>query len=196
MRKYYDRSATPLTFHKFFWWVILPVNFIFGVVEYVRFVLNIGWIFSHGLFGMVYIVYLIVVFELSVACFVGFFQWRSYAWYCVVIYLPAYFLFNLYVVSLSVIFLRFESAAVVGLFIGTLIYSILAEIYYIKRRPLFFQETGNIHAAARGSGKVVQASEAGTADPLPQAKYCSQCGAALPERSDFCSECGTPVQKS
>ena len=196
MRQYYDRSTAPLLFHKFFWWVRLPVGFIFVLVKLVDIFLNGEYRYSnYSVYYAVDIVYFLIIIGLTTACFIGFFRWKAYAWYCMIVYLSVYVVYSVFVVMLYSIMIPFQSAAAVGQFIGASVYSVLIGIYYIKRRPLFFPERKDPYVAA-GVGGLAQVSVAGAADPLPRANFCSQCGNVLPEGSNFCSECGTPVRRS
>ena len=195
MRKYYDRSATPLAFHKFFWWVALPLSFLTGCTGMNSAVQDVNA--GYGAYATINVLYYFVILGLIAACFIGFFQWKSYAWYCVILILSVNVVYGLCAVVLYAVMLPDWIANAIVWLIISLLYGILIGIYYIKRRPLFFPEMKDPHADAVGGAEgLVQASKAGAADPLPQAKYCSQCGTVLPEGSDFCSECGAPVQKS
>ena len=191
MKKYDDESATPLAFHKFIWWVSLPVNFFLALVRLCNAFYNMD--FNYGAFGIIEILFYMAVIGLAAACFIGFFRWKSYSWYCVILLYFINVVYSAYVTVICVISHLTQSTIVGAQLVVGLIFFVLIGIYYIKRRPLFFQETWNVYASGGGSGSLVKASKAGAADS--GAKYCSWCGAALPEGSDFCRECGTPVQK-
>ena len=195
MKKYNDRSETPLTFHKFFWWVVLPLSFLTGCTRMNSAVQDVNA--GYGAYATIDVLYYFAILGLIAACFIGFFQWKSYAWYCVILILSVNVVYGLYGVVLYAVTLPDWIVTPIAWLIISLIYAILIGIYYIRRRPLFFPDMKDPYAAPMGGfGRLVQASEARTADPLPKVKYCTKCGAILSGGGYYCSECGAPVQKS
>lgn len=127
-------------------------------------------------------------------CFIGFFGWKSYAWYGVMIYLCVGVINNVYVLIAYAVYSPNQigtAAAQAAIF---LIYSILVGIYYNKRRALFFS-----HMDRASASNVQEALNPAEVNPscevLPQAKYCRECGYELSDNSVFCSRCGTKVVK-
>lgn len=134
MEKHYDQYATPLLFHKFFWYISLPLSFIGGAFQLFVSIKSLT-------FSMLYlpdVVSSLIGMVLVVLCFVGFFGWKAYAWYSVIILLSLNILFSLITVILSALVTPQQLGTQLIGFVVALIYGILVGIYYIKRRELFF----------------------------------------------------------
>lgn len=188
---YHHKEGIPLNFHRFFWYCSLPLGFLItlsrlftGISEIISF----NWLYAAN------IGFLIIALALMLVCFIGFFGWKSYAWYGVMIYLCVGVINNVYVLIAYAVYSPNQigtAAAQAAIF---LIYSILVGIYYNKRRALFFS-----HMDRASASNVQEALNPAEVNPscevLPQAKYCRECGYELSDNSVFCSRCGTKVVK-
>ena len=187
MKKYYSRTETPLIFHKIFWYALLPLGFFGGIYNMVKEIQQMP--FYNWLYGVDICFYLVTI-SLALVCFIGFFKWKPYAWYCLIIRL-SFTLFNYILAAvITTIYDPDKMAFSIGQVFGILIFTVLIGIYYIKRRPLFFQnaqnEVGTPYTTAQGVTAYYTA---------PQVKFCRKCGNSLESDSIFCSQCGTPVVK-
>ena len=182
MKKYYSRTETPLIFHKIYWYVILPLGFLGGLGNLFR---DLSEYASSG-----EILASLITVSLSLACFIGFFDWKPYAWYCLIIKLSLTTVAILIVAVLQTIVDPDLIAYSTGEILAALAIVVPIGIYYIKRRSLFIQNAQN-----PASPPAYTASGYATYIPAPQAKFCRQCGFTLLPDSDFCSQCGTPVAK-
>ncbi|MPM62855.1 hypothetical protein SDC9_109733 [bioreactor metagenome] len=174
MKQYHHKEEAPLAFHKFFWYISLPIGFLVSISKMISEISQIiifNWLYA------IDIGYYIIALTLMLMCFIGFFGWKSYAWYGVMTYLSINVVYYLFAVIVYAKYIPDQIGIGIGQLLGILIYAILVGIYYKKRRPLFFKVNS-------------QYSEV-----LPQVKYCSKCGYKLLDGSDFCSKCGTPVVK-
>jgi hypothetical protein len=201
MYQYYDSASTPLKFHKFFRYVLLPVNFLTGLISLVSEPDGMpvfSWLYA------VDIGYFLIMLSLILVCFIGFFGWQSYAWYGVFAYLGVNLLYTLFTVALYALYISDTTrpGVIAGQFFGAVAYAVLVGIYYIKRRPLFFPNPvrPNTYAyvdAANTAQSGVSGSTVTTGVPgvtaAPAVKYCRQCGYELLPGSNFCTKCGTPV---
>lgn len=181
MKQYQSRLDAPLKFHKFYWYIYLPIQFL----------RVLGMLFStdlqmKGTFSWIYgidSVFFIASLGLILACFIGFFRWKPYAWYSMMILLSVSLGYAWYTIFLyAALFPELVSTAI-GQMIGVSIHSVLVGIYYIKRRPLFFAD--DEWTLNQESGKT----------PGQKEEFCLQCGQKLREESSFCSYCGTPVRR-
>ncbi|MEL7658911.1 MAG: zinc-ribbon domain-containing protein [Bacillota bacterium] len=192
MEQYYIKEETPLKFHKFFWYVSLPLGFLVligSMISEIREIVFFSWLYA------IDIGYYVIALTLMLVCFIGFFEWKSYAWYGVMIYLSVIVLYNLIGVIIYAVYLPDEIGTAIGQLLGILIYAILVGIYYKKRRPLFFTGMARTNVADN-----CNLTNAGRLNGIylgvpPQANYCHKCGFELLEASDFCSKCGAPVIK-
>ena len=129
--------ALPLRFHKFFRYVTLPLSMVLnvkGIIDFLPVFPVLERLPSQYRLGTYCMIVLsIISLLLFVACIIGLFSWKRYAYRCIMAILVVctatealnFFVFNGFV----------EMA---GLrFVGRLIYSVLVAIYYRKRNALF-----------------------------------------------------------
>jgi len=126
MKQYHPAGKAPIQFHMFFWYVTLPFTVLLSIIFILIYTSqNTRLLDSFFPYASIFdVIYYALVSILSIICFVGFFRWKSYAWYSVIIILSTMVLYG------------FISGGIAGALI--LPYPILVGIYYIKRRPLFF----------------------------------------------------------
>ncbi len=136
MDQYVDKNKTPLKFHKFLWYFWLPASLIISLA-FIVFMVIAQPVYSWLLAGCLLII--LVKLALQFISFLGFFSWKSYAWYSILI------LFNFNVaMNLFAIFFSAECfpKAVVWFNIGFLVSAVIAILirnYYFKRKPLFLR---------------------------------------------------------
>ncbi len=138
MKRYYSKYDAPLAFHKFFWYVSLPIGFLLVAA---RMIYKFSEIETFNWLYAVDIGYCIITLTLRFVCFVGFFRWKSYAWYSVIIYLCFEVLNSIFTFIDYALYTSDQIGTAVGQLLSFLIYSVLVSIYYVKRKPLFFANT-------------------------------------------------------
>lgn len=139
MKQYFSRADTPLKFHYFLWYVSLPLGIICTLVAMgsgFSDIVLFNWIYT-ATYTVAYIL-LFLFLGLTLAAFIGFFRWKSYAWYCIMSILVFDVAVEAFTVLLDIVIAPDEIAYAIGQLIGSLIYSTLVGIYYYKRKPLFF----------------------------------------------------------
>jgi len=192
MKQYCCKEEAPLVFHKFFWYVSLPIGFIASIISMIPYFSDTSYLSWAYAFDFVYCA---ASLTLMAICFIGFFKWKSYAWYGVFIYLCIQIIYKALVVFLYALYSPDEIGTVIGQLIAILLYAILVGMYYKKRRLLFFPE--QTQASEKNGSSGVNSSDDSNPcfDHLPKAKYCRKCGFELLEDSDFCGHCGTAVNQ-
>lgn len=192
MNQYYSRQETPLKFHKFFWYVSLPIGFLAAIgrmFSEISDILFFNWLYA------VDIAYYIIALSLMLICFIGFFEWKSYAWYSVIIYLCVAVAYNLFAVIMYAVYMPQESGTAIGQLLGVSIYAILVGIYYKKRRPLFFPNAAQINTIENSCQIHHYENNMLYANGPLRVRYCGKCGYELLEGSGYCSRCGAPVTR-
>ena len=137
MEQYHSDAQTPLKFHKFFWYVLLPLNFFSTAVtlkQEFSVMTEFSWLFAVDAF------FFTVALGLMLACFVGFFGWKSYAWYSVMALLGTFVVSGICTVAIYAAYVPEELTYSFGQLVVAILEAVLIGKYYIKRRPLFFSD--------------------------------------------------------
>ena len=211
MKKYYFEGDTPLAFHKFLWYFLMPVSCILLMIRFISYMSGLTNISVTDIVG---IIFYIALFILIVTAIYKASQFKSFAWYFIIIFL-----------SLNVLlkFLTFFGEALTSSdntmfamvkFVLAAIYATLVVIYYIKRKPLFFPhkmkppteeddigQTSTTDTAPSEqqiipenavNQETVPASGYQTEDNHPG--FCRLCGKPIPSLdSQFCKYCGNRI---
>lgn len=190
MKQYSNKEGTPLAFHKFIWYFSLPVSFLTSISRMISDISEMpffNWLYA------VDFAYYIIALTLMLVCFVGFFGWKSYAWYGIITYLCFNASYSLYAVIIYAAYIPDALARAVGQLLGALVYATLVGIYYKKRRPLFFINTSEVNTGEHSAISNQVPLNPGRSDAPPTVKYCIKCGFELLNNSKFCSRCGAPI---
>lgn len=171
--KYYSIENTPLKWHTFYRYFAMPVGMISGI----------GAVFTHiaamdNAFYLIDIAFCLIQTVCCSMAFVGFFRWKSYAWYAVMINLISGIVYVIAACLVNIAVDTDQIAYSLGSVAGASVASILIMIYYNKRKSLFF---GTPASAERDI-------PAG----LPS-RVCPACGASAATEDNFCSKCGTAL---
>lgn len=135
MEQYYLKSQTPLKFHKFFWYVLLPLNFISTAITfYQEFSVMTEFTWLYAVDG----VFFTLALFLMMACFIGFFGWKSYAWYSVMAFLGLLVVSGIGTVAVYAAYDPDQLPFAAGQLLAAILEAALIGKYYRKRRPLFF----------------------------------------------------------
>lgn len=197
--------AYGLTYHKFIWYFLLPINIVF----YLAYVINYGIIYGNFDIGCVIS---IVGAIAALVAFIGFFKWKTYSFYSILVY-----------TCLVVLFSISTSEQIGATLIAGVIYAVINFRYYTKRKELFFRTSEQVQSkptiysqannvsASKETATIVESGAIDDASILtpshvdvdPQVKiaciqqttsnYCHKCGAKLHAESVFCSICGEKV---
>ena len=184
MEKYHIKEETPLNFHKFFRYSIIPLSVVFASAQIIYQMINAN---ARGSFYMMDIVFNSLLVILACICFFGYFSWLPKAWYCTMAILALRPLYALILVIIEAVNVN-HLGAFIGQLIGTLVFSALVSIYYIKRKPLFFDTPDPIQNDSR-----VQFDKSEQETEIQ--RFCYGCGKPLELNSDgFCVYCGAEAK--
>lgn len=134
MRKYTDLETTPLKFHTFIRFVFFPLGMLVTLANIFLLLPYMGTNFAALVAVPLYIAYFIA----SLACVIGFGQWKSYAWYALLWALGLRVVDQLLASGLD-FYAGVSSLDIASEIIGCLIANGLIFLYYYKRRALFFR---------------------------------------------------------
>lgn len=186
MKVYTLREETPLKFHKFIWYVWMPLSLVVAIYtawesisEFIGYILLAPEITIVLL--CIFSCLVKVAFVLAPALiFIGFFKWRAYSWY-ILMFLS---ISNVVCSPLLLLFTKeYEGlASMLGKISGILI-DIFIILYYWKRRKLF---NINLFVKRSVAGETTQKRN-------NDYMFCHHCGNKLPQNSVFCNKCGTRV---
>ena len=214
MKRYYNEAETPLKFHKVYL-VILALR-IMGSIYSAATLFIPGEIYTQGY--LIYIVYDILCGIVCGFAFWGLFTERAFGWYSNMLYLFLGTAYNLFLFAWGYLFNAEMFWTQLPARMVCLPFLALTAIYYIKRKPLFFQPnpvpppkptvTSITHSGEHSSPLQGAATEeaaepteppvvtplAGvTADaptPRPRFNFCPNCGKRLQADYRFCPDCG------
>lgn len=190
MKQYLLRENTPLAFHRFFWYFSLPIGFLLTIRTIYTTITEMTayhWLYT------VDIIYSIITLILFAACFIGFFGWKPYAWYCLITSLGLNVSYCVYSVIIYQIYLPDEIGEAVGRLLGIVIYTIIVGIYYTKRRPLFFNSSNLNDMYPNLKYIETEPKVEKRMDSIPEVKFCRKCGHEIIAGYSYCGNCGTPV---
>ena len=154
--KYYSIESTPLKWHTFYRYVTMPLGVITGIINLIGFITTMD-----NLFYLIDIAFMLVQTACCAAAFVGFFRWKSYAWYAVMINLACIVVYEIIGLIVTV-FSAGDVAYSIGSVIGSTAVSILIAVYYNKRKPLFFGTPAPAEEAACGLPVRIAPEDAGS----------------------------------
>jgi len=140
----HSKTQTPLKFHRFFWFVLLPLNFVstaitlyqeFSVME------EFTWLYAVDAF------FFSVSLVLMLAIIIGFFGWKSYAWYSVMGFLGLLVVSGICNVAIYAAYAPQELTFSIVQLIVAILEAVLIGKYYKNRRSLFFSDAQPTSAA-------------------------------------------------
>ncbi|NCB52617.1 MAG: zinc ribbon domain-containing protein [Clostridia bacterium] len=197
--KYYTISDTPLAYHNFNRFFVLPVGMLNLIRQIITAFTGSGNIDFYTFFS---VSVTLAFLALYVVCFVGFLKWKSYAWYAVMVIIALTPLDCLLILILNILHSPDDIPVSLAKLTLSVLFSILVSIYYEKRKPLFMRDmpVGARYATSAAPGYSGRTgftySQSVTPDferPM-RVRYCHRCGTPLPsEESRFCHICGTEV---
>ncbi len=137
MQQYHSKAGTPLKFHNFFRYILLPLNFIStAITMYQEFSVMTQFTWPYAVDGFFFAVSLI----LMLSCVVGFFGWKPYSWYSVMAFLGILVVSGICNAAIYAAYVPEELSNSVGQLLVAILEAALIGIYYYKRRPLFFSD--------------------------------------------------------
>jgi len=212
MKRYTDREHTPLKFHKFFRYILLPLWIVFGAFNTVTAALMVFNVFldlfdsmaalGHFLLQLLSFFVVLISTILSLKAMDGLKEWKKSG-------IKAVYQLLIFGCATELFFLPFHDESIMDLFFTFLFYGLIY-IYYRKREGLFTEDgtaAPKTEPAPAYTFDPVEepapmgepAPEAGPApeepQPAPQMRFCRHCGARLAEGGKFCPACGRTVEE-
>jgi len=204
-----QNNNMPLRFHKFIWYVWIPYSILSAI--YVACTRLYGYLtvytpFEYG--GLLLLIFLLYsLFEAlfvaaPIAIFVGFFRWKKYAWYILMILK----LSNVICSPLLIIFQSYDATTIV-IKLLRIAFDCFILYYYWHRRHLFKINFPKSKISVSPSTRIADTCYkcghslparnkfcpfCGTSLSTPPS-FCKECGLKLPLNSKFCPQCGTQV---
>ena len=134
MKQYYSKAEAPLLFHKFMHYFILPVGMLVTLAQLFYVIVDVSY------FDLPYLIdigYFVFYFVSVLVCFIGFFKWKPYAWYSLMVSLSLNLLYCLILIFMYAIYLPGNISTIANNLIYSLIYAGVVGTYYLKRKFLF-----------------------------------------------------------
>lgn len=192
MKKYYDVSDAPLKFHYFFWYVSIPL----GALLLIAYLMGDFAYLSDSAYSDVSLLFEIEIFFLlaelilRVICFVGFFKWSKDAWYSLMSLLSLKIIYSILVPIMFVAYFHMLVESVLIRSIGATIFSILVGIYYLKRKPLFFDDIFPTLPVQNTVPQKTKKQKKDKPPKEPKIRYCKLCSGLIDSDTKKCTSCG------
>ena len=195
MDTYYDEYATPLKFHKFSKWVRLPLGLIITFVQVFQIMGYEPYVRDYYTVDLIYGV---IMLAIGCVAFYGLCTWKPCGFIGMIAYEVVSVVYRLFAVFVVAAYNPDALGSSIGSLLGSGIVSALVIIYYLKRRPLFFEHIRNAYiyerirqAQPEGFEGVVHLDDRSGGDPT----VCRSCGSKLNLSRDTCMRCGTAIPK-
>lgn len=189
--KYTSTADTPLAYHSFLRYFGLPVGIISASYSLYRTLSIMTGL--NGYNGYIVLALLISAVDIALAgmAFIGFFKWKPYAWYSILVLLSLRFMYS--IINIFIFDRNVPTYSVAGFQIFrsviSLIVLILVIVYYYKRKLLFFDDQLQQYLLLHQENK-----------PLPNLQLpletdtatipCTACGANNKITRVTCQRCG------
>lgn len=139
MERYYSRNDTPLIFHTLVKFLFLPATIIYLLYRFLSSLVELQIIYNLQTFVDFLFVTAFLVF--SFACLIGFYTWKQYSWRFMIALLISVCAYNALFLIIYIFTRSSRLTLAAGNLIAVLICSLFIGAYYIKRGPIFFDET-------------------------------------------------------
>lgn len=199
---YYDEYTTPLKFHKFMKYFSLPLGALLILLNLANVVMALAESDNDIVKYLYAVDFAFLAGELIFVCITlhGFYTWGPWGFWGMMAYLGVTLSYDVYLLVVYLVLIPEQVIGGLGSLIGSSIASVLILIYYLKRRPLFFENLRleDMHRrlseqpASVGSEVVVHLDDRSCGNPT----VCRVCGAKLNTARSACMRCGTAIQKA
>lgn len=186
--KYQTLAETPIKYHRFIWYVFLPIRFLAAMWAVVYVLANIQNYYVWQ--SAILVTFDVVEIVLLITAFIGFFKWSRIAYYAMIAYcvsdicISVFALMNNLVLGCSVM-------RSIGALCGSATIAIINIVYYKNRKALFESEH---RASGEQYIKEKEVQKCQTKMPFIDVSFCRFCGNALREESIYCDKCGARIR--
>jgi hypothetical protein len=135
MIQYTSRDDTPLYFHKILWFAALPLGI---TVKTVVSIMEICVIPNLDAYFFVSLILLSLTTFLKIVIFIGFFGWKPYSWYAMMIHSFIGIANSIIISFFTLQNINTENLSLGLERLGSIFLTCFVMLYYWKRKPLFF----------------------------------------------------------
>lgn len=194
-KTYHSHETTPLGFHKFVCFVLLPVRILFQPVTFVRTITSAD--FTVNPWYMLDLCTYVILFITAVICLTGLLRWRPYARHFLNAYMVTEVSYSavVFLLYLYYSYMEFPTTQYGGL-VGNALMCATISIYYHNRRLLFTSksEADDIESAMDSYGEPERTYVVPGAGENFDADRAEQIDAVYAERPDTNAEQNTAYQ--
>lgn len=186
--KYQTLAETPIKYHKFVWYVFLPIRFLTAMWSVVYILANVQNYYVWQ--STIIVIYYAVGIVFLITAFIGFFKWSRIAYYAMIAYCVNDICISVFTLMNNIVLESYVMRAIGGL-CGAGTIAIINIIYYKNRKALFdsgFRDKGERYI------RESEAQKDQTEKPLTDVSFCRFCGNALRTGSVYCDKCGEKIR--
>lgn len=186
MKRYYNKTETPLKFHKVYL-CIIALRILIGISLVGIFALYDDPTDFSNLFIIIY-----NALCATVCCFAfwGLFTETAYGWYANMLYLFLGIAYNLYLAVWSFLYNAEQFTTQLPARAVCLPFLFFTVIYYTKRKPLFFPNKYAAPVPQPEAAAPAPVAEQAPSAPAVVGSFCPYCGKKLKPDYSFCPNCG------
>ncbi len=201
MKLHYDRQTAPLIYHKFLKYFSLPLSALLLIPQLADVILGLSRSSDNIQIVLYGVDFAFLACQLVLLCITlyGFYTWSSCGFWGVLSYHGVNLTYEVYLCLIYFVLGLPQTVTAVGVVIGRVIATVIAVIYYCKRR-LLFSEAQQIRQMEESLSQQTASSQTGAAVRVDDhsggdATVCRMCGSKLNLARSTCMRCGTAVPK-
>lgn len=189
MKKYSDIKTTPLSFHRLFSHLILPLNSFLSIYSLFSIIMSISTEAQITIYDLIVLVETALALVLTFSTYRGMMRFKKSSYWTLIALLSLKVLDNLFsfVIYLKSELYTLSYAAVLGVFLAILVF-----VYYYKRRELFGSKNVVEEETTQQVEEIIVEEEE---EERVEEYDCPRCGLHITNGAVFCSRCGAQTRK-